>query len=52
MEGHNYEQAITDFEDCLSKRIAVLPAGSRYVGNYGLQVSREVLIIAILQVNC
>merc|ERR1712029_270867 len=31
MEGHNYEQAITDFEDCLSKRIAVLPAGSRSI---------------------
>merc|ERR1719295_685268 len=31
MEGHNYEQAITDFEDCLSKRTAVLPAGSRSI---------------------
>merc|ERR1711862_37021 len=31
MEGHNYEQAITDFEDCLSKRIAVLPTGSRSI---------------------
>merc|ERR1712121_330929 len=31
MEGHNYEQAITDFEDCLSKRIAALPAGSRSI---------------------
>ena len=29
MEGHNYEQAIADFEDCLSKRTAALPAGSR-----------------------
>ena len=31
MEGHNYEQAITDFEDCLAKRTAALPAGSRLV---------------------
>ena len=31
MEGHNYEQAIADFEDCLSKRTAALPAGSRLV---------------------
>ena len=29
MEGHNYEQAIADFEECLSKRIAALPSGSR-----------------------
>lgn len=29
MEGHNYEQAITDFKDCLAKRIASLPSGSR-----------------------
>ena len=46
MEGHNYEQAITDFEDCLSKRIAALPAGSRYVLSVVV-----VFIIAILQVN-
>merc|ERR1712055_803108 len=31
MEGHNYEQAIADFGDCLSKRIAALPAGSRSI---------------------
>jgi len=31
MEGHNYEQAIADFEDCLSKRTAALPAGSRSI---------------------
>jgi len=31
MEGHNYEQAIADFEDCLSKRIAALPSGSRSI---------------------
>ena len=31
MEGHNYVQAIADFEDCLSKRIEVLPSGSRLV---------------------
>merc|ERR1711874_73741 len=31
MEGHNYEQAITDFKDCLAKRIASLPSGSRSV---------------------
>merc|ERR1712112_110140 len=31
MEGHNYEQAIADFEDCLSKRISVLPSGSRSI---------------------
>ena len=29
MEGHNYEQAIADFKDCLVKRIASLPSGSR-----------------------
>merc|ERR1719209_2716157 len=31
MEGHNYEQAIADFGDCLSKRIAALPSGSRSI---------------------
>merc|ERR1712055_888279 len=31
MEGHNYVQAIADFEDCLSKRIAALPSGSRSI---------------------
>merc|ERR1711875_43069 len=31
MEGHNYEQAIANFEDCLSKRIDVLPSGSRSI---------------------
>merc|ERR1712172_51775 len=31
MEGHNYEQAIADFEDCLAKRTAALPAGSRSI---------------------
>jgi len=31
MEGHNYVQAIADFEDCLSKRIEVLPSGSRSI---------------------
>merc|ERR1712243_229856 len=30
-EGHNYVQAIADFEDCLSKRIEVLPSGSRSI---------------------
>merc|ERR1712243_451681 len=31
MEGHNYVQAIADFDDCLSKRIAALPSGSRSI---------------------
>merc|ERR1719234_1790759 len=31
MEGHNYEQAIADFEDCLAKRTTALPAGSRSI---------------------
>ena len=45
MEGHNYEQAIADFEDCLSKRTAALPAGSR-LGSFFFfcQKSNQVLI--------
>merc|ERR1712167_440088 len=31
MEGHNFVQAVADFEDCLSKRIAALPSGSRSI---------------------
>merc|ERR1712121_91050 len=31
MEGHNFVQAIADFEDCLSQRIAALPSGSRSI---------------------
>lgn len=42
MEGHNFVQAIADFEDCLSKRIAALPSGSRLVW---FQMAISVLMI-------
>merc|ERR1712181_183474 len=32
MEGHNYEQAIADFEDCLAKRTVALPDVDNWTG--------------------
>merc|ERR1719209_279716 len=47
MEGHNYEQAIADFEDCLSKRTAALPAGSRSSAETALNQALDVIDVRI-----